>query len=88
MKFQNYSMHGSQDVACIKKCLERTHGRTDGRTHTRTDNPKPICPFNFFEVGDIIIIIIDCIHFGSRQLTLFQLQVSEIISILRNCILI
>ena len=50
MKFQNPSMHGSY-VACIKKRDERTHmhARTDGRT----DNPKPICPVNFFEVGGI-----------------------------------
>ena len=40
MKFQNPSMLGSQDRACIKKCDERTDGRTDERTH----NPKAIFP--------------------------------------------
>ena len=39
MKFQNPSMHGSW---------------TDGRTDTQTNNLKPICPVNFFEVGGII----------------------------------
>ena len=45
MKFQNPSMHGSYDMACIKK------HRTD--THTRMENPKAICPPNFFQsLGD------------------------------------
>ena len=29
----------------------------DTQTDARTDNPKPICPFDFFEVGGIIIYI-------------------------------
>ena len=33
-------------MACIKKDDERTHGWAD--------NPKAICPINFFEVGGII----------------------------------
>ena len=31
-----------------------TNGRTDAQTHARMDNPRPICPLNFFEVGGII----------------------------------
>ena len=32
----------------------QTDGRADRRTDGRTDRPKPICPFNFSEVGGII----------------------------------
>ena len=39
MKFQNPSMYGSKDMACIKK--------RDGRT----DNPKAICPPTLEKVG-------------------------------------
>ena len=39
MKFQNPSMHGSW--------------WTYRWTHARTDNPKPICALNFFQVGGI-----------------------------------
>ena len=46
MKFQNPSMHGSQDMVCIKK--------RDEWTHRWMDNPKRICSVNFFEVGGII----------------------------------
>ena len=34
-------------------------GRTDVRMRWRTDNPKPICPVNFFEVGGITIMFYD-----------------------------
>ena len=43
MKFQNPSMPGSWWM--------------DARTDGFTDNPKPICPVNFFEVGSIITIV-------------------------------
>ena len=33
----------------------RTDRRTDRRTDGRMDRPKPICPLNFSEVGDIKI---------------------------------
>ena len=46
MKFQNPSMHGSYDMACIKK----------RDTHTQTDEqPESNMPLNFFEVGCINI---------------------------------
>ena len=32
----------------------------DERTHRRMDNPKPICPINFFEVGGITSVGITC----------------------------
>ena len=51
MKFQNPSMHGFR--------------RTDGRTYGRTDNQKPICPVNFFEVGGIMTLICACKVSGS-----------------------
>ena len=31
--------------------------RTDRRKDGRTDRPKPMCPLNFFEVGDIKSIL-------------------------------
>ena len=34
MEFQNPCMHGSKDIACIKKC--------DERMHRCIDNPKPM----------------------------------------------
>ena len=37
-------------MACIKKFLEWTR--------RRMDNPKPICPSNFFEIGGIMILCV------------------------------
>ena len=59
MKFQNSSIHGFKVMLCIKKRDERTEGRTEGRTN----NPEAICPSNFFEVGGIITVMINRIHF-------------------------
>ena len=42
-------------MACIKK--------RDKRTHRRTDNPKPIRPVNFFEIGGITTDLIFFLHF-------------------------
>ena len=44
MEFQNSSIHGSFDMACIKK--------RDERTHARMHNPKAIC-HSKFKVGGI-----------------------------------
>ena len=57
MKFQNPSMHGSLDMACIRfhsDFIQR--GITSEREITRTRKKKttPIYPVNFFEVGGVI----------------------------------
>ena len=53
--YENPSMHGSEVMLCIKKRNGWTDARTDTRTHARTNVPEAICPFNYFEVGGIMI---------------------------------
>ena len=55
MKFQNPSMHGSKDMAYIKKHNERTYEHTDGQPKSNMPLlPPPPPHLNFFKVGGII----------------------------------
>ena len=47
MEFQDSSLNGSKVTVGIKTTV------TDAWTHVRTEEPKAICPSNFFKVWDI-----------------------------------
>ena len=47
MKFENPSMHGSKDIACLKKCDERR----DALMHGRTDNRNQYVPSTSSKLG-------------------------------------
>ena len=70
MKYQNPSIHGSEDRVCIKKHDEQMDEWTSGWM----DNLKAICPFNFFKVGSIINEICVTLDKGQRMMLVYQVS--------------
>ena len=49
-----YNIRNLNTLACtVHKIWNASNSVTDGHTDARTDEPKPICPTNFFKVGGI-----------------------------------